>query len=146
MIRAIIFDWIGTLYERNKDLYPFSERVLKTLKPKYKLGLVTLAGKGIKAREKDLEKTGVKHYFDSIIIDTDKSEKQYLQCIQELGTTPDTTAIIDDQMRRLIIGIKLNCKTYWIQTGEFASFPPNSKTGEPTKRIDSIKDLVQLQP
>ena len=29
MIEGIIFDWIGTLYERNKGPFPFSEKVLR---------------------------------------------------------------------------------------------------------------------
>jgi len=142
MVKAIIFDWVGTLFERNKAPYPFSEKVLKTLKPKYGLGLVTLAGQGIEARKRDLEQSGISHYFDSIVIDIEKDKKQYLQCIEELRATPDTTVIVDDQMRRLKTGIELGCKTCWIQTGEFANFPPNKNTGEPTERINSVEDLI----
>ncbi len=143
MIEAIIFDWVGTLFERFKAPYPFSEKVLKELKQNYKLGLVTLAGQGIKKREEDIKKSGLKSYFDSIIIDTDKGKRQYLKCMNELEVTPTQTAIVDDQATRLRVGIKLGCKTYWIRR-EWREFYPNKETGEPTKRINSVKDLVQV--
>jgi FMN phosphatase YigB (HAD superfamily) len=50
MIKAIIFDWVGVLFARFKQPYPFSQSVLKQLKAKYKLGLVTLAGQGLESR------------------------------------------------------------------------------------------------
>jgi FMN phosphatase YigB (HAD superfamily) len=143
-IKAVIFDWVGTLYERNKTPYSFSEKVLTTLKSRYKLGLVTLAGQGVEARKKDLEKSGISEYFDCIVIDTEKDKQQFLRCIEKLKATPKTTAIVDDQMRRLKVGIELDCKTYWIQTGEFAHLPPDKETGEPTARINSVKDLLGI--
>jgi FMN phosphatase YigB (HAD superfamily) len=47
-------------------------------------------------------------------------------------------------MKRLKTGIELGCKTFWIQTGEFSNLPPDKNTGEPTKRIDSVKDLLNI--
>jgi len=59
--------------------------------------------------------------------------------------TPATTAIVDDRtVRGIQIGNQLGCRTYWIQTGEYAHEMPNEETGEPTARINSIEDLLEL--
>ncbi len=71
MIEAIIFDWVGTLFERFKSPYLFSEKVLKKLKKKYKLGLVTLAGQGIEKREKE-----IKESYEELGLEISKLEKE----------------------------------------------------------------------
>jgi len=44
MIEAIIFDWIGTLYQfGGKGLFPYSERVLQELRSRYKLAAISKA-------------------------------------------------------------------------------------------------------
>ncbi len=144
-MKAIMFDWIGTLYERNIGLFPYSERVLSQLKTRYKLGLVSLAKSGISVRKAELEQSGIMHMFDSVIIDTSKTQDHYLRCMEQMGTTPETTAIVDDRTQRGIkIGNQLGCQTFWIQKGEYANETPNEETGEPTFRIDSIEDLVKM--
>ena len=146
MKKAIIWDWIGTLYKRKKGLYPFTKKVLQELKSRgYKFGLVSLTKIGVKARKEELNSSGIMHYFDSIIIDTCKTPKHYKKCMREMGTTSGDTIIVDDRtIRGIKIGNKIGCETYWIQKGEHSQEIPNHKTGEPTYRIDSIKDLLDL--
>jgi len=145
MIQGIIFDWIGTLYERNKGLFPYSVRVLQELKPKYRFGLVSFARNGIEARRKELEESGILHLFDSVIVDTTKTSEHYLRCMKEMGTTPKTTAIVDDRtIRGITAGNRLGCETFWIQQGEHTHEIPNEETGEPTYRINSIEDLLKI--
>ena len=148
---GIIFDWIGTLSAGSKGgVYPYSEKVLQYLREKkeikYRIGLVSIAGFGVKERIKDLEKTGIIYYFDSIIInDKMKTPKHYIQCMHEMGTVPRTTIVVGDTASLEIrIGNKLGCKTYWIQNSVFAPEPPNKKTGEPTKIINSVEDLLKI--
>lgn len=64
--------------------------------------------------------------------------------MRELKVSPGETGIIDDQMRKIRIGIELGCKTYWIQKGDFEKEMPTVETDEPTKRIDSIEDLLEV--
>jgi len=145
MIEGIIFDWVQTLSKGSRELFPYSEKVLRKLKPKYKLGLVSLAGHGNNKRWEDIEATGVKHYFDSIIIDVVKNAEMYLRCIKEMETTPKTTAIVDDRtVRGIKIGNELGCQTYWIKNGPYSHETPNEKTGKPTYVINSVEDLLKL--
>lgn len=144
-MKAIIFDWMGTLYEKNKGLYPYSEEVLKNLKQGCKLGLVSIAKSGLEKRKQELESSGIMPYFDSVIVDISKTAEHYLRCMREMGTTPETTAIVDDRtLRGIMIGNQLGCKTFWIQKGEYAHELPNEETGRPTFIINSVKDLLEL--
>jgi FMN phosphatase YigB (HAD superfamily) len=144
MNNAIIFDWIGTLYERNVGLYPSSEKVLRELKPHYKLGLVSM-GKDPEERKVDVAKSGIADLFDSIIISNAKTHEQYLECIAKLGSIPENTCIVDDRtIRGIMFGNQLGCKTYWIYAGEYGSEFPNKETGEPTYRIRSVEDLLMV--
>ncbi len=145
MIKGIIFDWVGTLSNESRELFPYSEKVLKELKTRYKLGLVSLAGHGNKERREDIEATGVRQFFDSIIIDTSKKPEHYIRCMEEMGTTAATTAIVDDRtVRRIQIGNQLGCTTFWIQKGKYATEIPNRETGEPTHKINSVEDLLRM--
>ena len=76
--------------------------------------------------------------------DKEKTEKHFLQCMKEIGTTPQETAVIDDRtVRGIKVGNQLGCMTFWVQKGKFADELPNEDTGEPTYRIDTIKDLLK---
>ncbi len=144
-MKGIIFDWNGTLYEKKKGLFPKTESTLKTLKQKYKIGLVTLGKEGVEERRRILERSGILHYFDSVIVDTSKSADHYTRCMNDLGTNPSNTYIVDDRTKRgIMIGNALGCKTFWIQKGEFSHELPDEQTGEPSFRIDSVEDLLRF--
>lgn len=144
MIEAIIFDWVGTLYERDKGLFPYSERVLKELKSKYKLALISKAvSNDVETRMKQIDE--IKKYFDAVFVEYDKTPEQFISCIKMLGVKPKNTLVVDDRtVRGIKIGNQLGCITYWIQKGEYAGELPNEETGEPTKRIDSVEDLLKI--
>lgn len=145
VVDGIIFDWIGTLYERDKGAFEWSARVLEALRGDYKLGLVSLAREDIERRRDEIDASGISHYFDSIIVDSNKNPAQYLKCMGEMKTLPSRIAIVDDRMKRGIkIGNLLGCRTYWIQQGEYAHELPDDETGEPTQRINSIEDLLRI--
>ena len=141
-IKAIIFDWAGTLYEKNKGLFPYSEKVLRELKPKYKLAVISKAvSDNVETRLKQINK--ISKYFEVIIVDVDKTPEHYIRCMKKLNIKPENTLIVDDRtLRGIQIGNKLECKTAWIQEGEYANELPNRETGQPTKVIKSVKDLL----
>lgn len=143
-IDAIIFDWAGTLYEKNKGLYPYSEKVLQKLKSKYKLAVISKAvSDNIETRLKQINKIG--KYFDVIIAEIDKTPKQFIKCMKKLNVNPEDTLVVDDRtLRGIKIGNKLGCQTYWIKNGEYAHETPNKETGNPTKIIKSVKDLLTI--
>jgi len=145
-IEGIIFDWIGVLSAGSKGgVYPYSKRVLKELKPNYKLGLVSLAGFGNEKRIKDIDESGLRDYFNSIVVDTTKTIEHYLRCIEEMKLTPETTLIVDDRtIKGISIGNRLGCKTCWVMEKKYLHETPNEKTGEPTYRIKSVEELLSV--
>lgn len=145
MNQAIIFNWISTLYERDKGPFPFSEEILQELKSKYKLGLVSLAGKGLEIRQQEIKNSRLFKYFDSIIIDTSKTKEHFLKCMKEVNSISKNTLVVDDRMSRGIkVGKELNCKTYGIQVGDRSFDKPTEEIGEPDYKINSIKELPSL--
>jgi len=146
MIKGIIFDWIGVLSAGSKGgVYPFAEEVLQRLKHSYQLGLVSLAGFGKKRRRQDIDESSLKTYFDSVVIDTTKTQQHYLRCMDEMNVSPVQTLIVDDRtVRGIKIGNELGCKTCWVMEDTYLDEVPDEKTGEPTFRIKSIKDIFEV--
>ena len=144
-VKGIIFDWVGTLSDGSRKLFPCSMRVIEKLSKNYRLGLVSLAGHGVEARKEDIESTGVLRYLKSVIIDTSKNQEHYLRCMREMETTPETTLIVDDRTQRgIMIGNQIGCRTFWIKDGPYSHEIPDEKTGQPTKIINSVEDLLNI--
>ena len=144
-IEAIIFDWIGTLYQfGGKGLFPYSERVLKELKPKYKLAVISKAvSNNVENRMCQINE--IKQYFKVIIADVDKTPEQFSECMRQLKVKPENTLVVDDRtVRGIQIGNQLGCQTAWIMQGKYSSEIPNEETGEPTYKINSIEDLLKI--
>ena len=144
-IEAIIFDWIGTLYQfGGKGLFPYSERVLKELKPKYKLAVISKAvSNNVENRMCQINE--IKQYFKVIIADVDKTPEQFSECMRQLEVKPENTLVVDDRtVRGIQIGNQLGCQTAWIMQGKYSSEIPNEETGEPTYKINSIEDLLKI--
>lgn len=144
--KAIIFDWIGVLSGGTKGgVYTFSAGVLESLKPEYKLGLVSLAGFGNEKRQQDIINSGLAKYFDSVVIDTTKKPAHYTKCIRELGVTPEETVVVDDRtVKGIMIGNKLGCSTVWVRKGHYEHELPNTETGNPTYVINTIQQLKEI--
>jgi len=145
MIEAIIFDWIGTLYQfGGKGLFSYSERVLTKLKEKgYKLAVISKAlPEDIEERKKQINE--IRSYVDYILVDTEKTREQFLDCIKTLRTTPSKTLVVDDRsIRGIQIGNQIGCETAWIHNGKYSHEMPNEETGAPYYIIDSVEDLLK---
>jgi len=144
MSQAIIFDWIGTLVDRDNGPYSWSKEVLDTLLTQYKLGLVSKRSDPEKGR-KELEESGLSEYFNSIVIARQKTIIEFTKCMNQLSVSPAGTHVVGDRtIREIRIGNQIGCTTYWIQRGEHSHELPNRKTGEPNYRINSVKDLLDI--
>lgn len=144
MPQAIIFDWIGTLVDRNNGPYSWSKEVLSTLSPKYRLGLISKRSDPEKGRM-ELEKFGLSEYFDSVVIARRKTIAEFIKCMNQLDVSHAGTHVVGDRtIREIRIGNQIGCTTYWIQRGEHSHELPNRRTGEPSYRINSVKDLLEI--
>ncbi len=145
MIKAIIFDWIGTLYRfGGKGLFPYSERVLRELHKKYKLAVISKAVSEDTVRRARQIYT-IEKYFGFTAIGENKTPEQFISCMRIMDVKPENTLVVDDRVDRGIqIGNALGCKTAWIRYGKYAHMIPNSRTGEPTYKINSIEHLLKI--
>ena len=144
-IEAIVFDWIGTLCQfDHKGLFPYTEKVLRELKPKYKLAVISKAvSDDVPTRVRQIDE--INDYFAFTAVGDDKTNNQFVSCMNLLNVKPENTLVVDDRMDRGIqIGNALGCKTAWIRQGKYAHMTPDHKTGEPTLRINSIEDLLKI--
>jgi FMN phosphatase YigB (HAD superfamily) len=142
--KAIIFDWIGTLYERDRGPFPYTREVLTELYQDYKIGLVSKRKDPQKGFE-ELKELSLESYFDSVIIARRKTPIEFRKCLAELEITPANTLVVGDRtIREIRIGNQLGCTTYWINAGDHAHELPDKKTGQPNYTINSIKDLLKL--
>ena len=117
MIKAIIFDWVGTLYQFDgKGLFPYSEKVLKKLHTGYKLSLISITKSDINERRKEIEDNGLTKYLEHIIIDVVEYPEQYLECMRKMGTNPEMTLVVNDRVEGIEIGNQLGCETIWIRS------------------------------
>lgn len=148
MMKLIIFDWVGVLYKRNEGLFPFTREILEKLKDEYKFALVTRSH-NVSARKKEINKSGLSHYFKMIkVLDIDNREEKgqaFSEIINKLGIEPKDTIIVDDRMSR---GIKpandLGCVTVWIQKGDRSFDAPSEKLGEPNYKLDNVNELKEI--
>ena len=144
-MEKVIFDWVGTLYQFDgKGLFPFSEEVLRRLSQRYKLAVISKAVSGnVETRRQQIR--DLEHYFEFIVADTEKTQEQFIECIQRLNVRPQETLVVDDRADRGIqIGNRLGCQTAWIRQGKYSDKMPDKETGEPTYRINSVEDLLVI--
>lgn len=163
-IKAIIFNEIEKSGFDGERMSFYSERVLN-LASAYKLAIISEEVPGI-AEIRFLQVNGKIKYFDTLSVNETKNGEQYVECIKKLNVKPENILIVDDELDRGIkIGNELGCQTYWINDERDAHKTLNQETGqpsvctryypeskfkkfecgrEPTKIINSIKDLVNI--
>ncbi len=142
--KGIIFDWIGTLYDKQNGIFPEARKVLLALRPHYRLGLVSLAHHR-KKRESQLRESKLRNYFDAIIIATKKTPDYYQWCMREMGSTPATTTVVDDRITRgIAIGNQLGCTTCWIMNPKYADEGPNEDYDPPHYSLHSLDGLLHI--
>jgi beta-phosphoglucomutase-like phosphatase (HAD superfamily) len=145
MRKGIIFDWIGTLAKNSDEIFPYSERVVRRLSGRYRISVISIAGFGIEKRCKEIDDSGLREYFDHVVVDEVKTPEQYLECMRIMKTNPRDTFVVDDRaFRGIKIGNQLGCKTYWIRNGRYSHETANEETGEPYEIINSVEDLLNI--
>jgi len=154
MIKAVILDWIGTLYQRDIGLFPDSEQTLSALQKKgVRMSLVSLT-KNDNSRKVEIESSGLTKYFDHVVINKTKDASQYLMCMHLMNLRHNSpneqisnrnTLLVDDRtLRGIKIGNELQCPTAWIRRGEYSHEIPNQETGQPSYTIETVSDILRI--
>ena len=150
MIKAIIFDLGDTIiHSGTETLIPHTHELLKLLKPKYKLGLITNVPPEI-SREFVIElltKTGLKPYFKHIIVSSElgynKPDPRIFQLmLQKLETKPQETIMIGNTIATDIFGAnRIGMKTILLQLEQEYK---RSEWETPDHTVHSLKDIEKI--
>jgi HAD superfamily hydrolase (TIGR01549 family) len=115
--------------EREAKLYPRTKDVLKTLKRKFPLGMITDSDGNVKIKQSRLKKIGIIPFFKAIVTGDDTSfEKPHLEnftlLCKKLKVRPEHCVMVGDSASRdLAPAKKLKMKTIWTKQ----SLPRDSK-------------------
>lgn len=147
MIKAVIFDFGRTLYDRDDNrFFPETPEALEKLASKYKLAIVSMAISGDPGERKRLLKEGdLEKYFSSTIFVREDKDSAYEKALLELGVKPEEVAIVDDRVKR---GIKWGngkgTMTIWLRNGKFRDELPDETTGVPIHIITNLSELLKI--
>lgn len=85
------------------ELLPGVEETLQQLSPKYKLVVATKGD--LLDQQRKLQRSGLTRYFDHIEIMADKTEKEYGQLLNALGTSPEHFLMVGNSMKSDIMPV-----------------------------------------
>lgn len=164
MIKAILFDLGDTLVkeesagdkhaaEAELEKVPFVDEVLRQLKGKFKLAIVTNTSV---SREEDIRraliKLGLAEYFDAIVTSIDvghekPDERIFRVALKKLRVKPAEAIMIGNRIKTDILGAnKLGIKTVYFKWNDRYSEEVESPLERPNHTISSIKDLLDVLP
>ena len=146
MIKAIIFDWGRTIYDKeNRKLFPETQSVLEYCFKKYNLSIVSLAtDNDIEGRFELINRFGIGKYFKLILFHLADKESLLRNAIGNLNLKPEDIIVIDDRIKRLSFPIKIGCKTIWIKKGKFSDEEPDSESGKPDYIVESLEEVLNI--
>jgi len=122
--------------------YPQAIEVLKTLKQKYKLGMIT-NGVGMTQRIK-IAKLGCEPYMDLILVSGEEGIRKpdtriFQKALDLLHVTAEETAFVGDSLKFDMEGsIAIGMTPIWIHPD------PTKTTDLPVTRIHRIEDLLEI--
>ena len=139
MIKCIIFDLIGTLYdEGSSNLHRDGIQVLKQLKKRHHLVLVTDLNKD---KHKLVENLGLYNYFDKVII-SKKNKELFKNIINDKKILPSESLVIGDNLENEIkIAKTLNMKYLFVDRKNYLQGPNViSSLNQINSHLGNVKD------
>jgi len=104
--RTILPEEIGAVLKNARDLLhlpctplPGVEETLKTLRNSGRYKLILLTKGDLLDQENKLKRSGLKEYFDRVVILSDKGEEQYLQICKEEGLKPEDMVMVGNSFK-----------------------------------------------
>lgn len=146
MIKLIIFDYGGTIYNPTTDqLYPVTEELLTKLRDsKFKLSLVSRAD-NVKQRLDDFKRFYLGNYFEFMEAVPETRSKNFIPILKKFNFMPEECLVVGDYVKSEIKeGNKIGIKTIWIKNGEFPNVLPQKDQEKPDYMIESLENLLPL--
>lgn len=146
MIKLIIFDYGGTIYNPTTDqLYPVTKELLSKLHDsKFKLALVSRAD-DVKQRLDDFKRFHLENYFEFMEAVPEGKIKRFATVLKKFNVSSKECLIVGDYVKSEIKeGNKIGIKTIWIKNGEFPKTLPQEEQEKPKYTIQSLEKLLPL--
>lgn len=145
-IKAVIFDWGRTIYDKdNERLFPETVEVLEYCASKYSLCIVSLAiDDDIEGRFVKLDKYEIRKYFKFALFHVSDKDSLFRNAVGNLNVPNNQIAVVDDRMKRLAWSIQHGLQTVWVQKGKFADELPSEETGQPKFTIKELAELRKI--
>jgi len=149
MIRAVIFDWGGTLWS-NEDqaLMPGAEVLLEYCKNKgYGLALLS-RGDDVyfEVKREFIQKSGVEYYFAKVVLSTKKEKEEIDEIRKTLGDIlyKDIIMIGDRVQVDVKVANQLGMQSIWVRQGKFAEELPDKETREPCHIVSTLQEIRDI--
>lgn len=128
-------------------LYPDTEKILKTLSPKYKLGIIANQSAGTQER---IDNWNIGKYFDVVAASAElgcakPDLRIFTIALEQANCNPENAVMIGDRLDNDVVPAKkLGMKTVWVRQG-FAKYQAVHNDNEkPGFVIDSIGEIAKL--
>jgi len=146
MEKIIIFDFNRTLYDPEfKKLMRGARGLLKNLRKKYGLYLITSDSDADEDRKALIAMLGIKNYFRRILFCKKKTKQEFRKIINKKHIDRKSSFVIGDQIRREIkIGNSLGLKTIRICVGKFSGEFSKSGMEKPDFEIKKLKEIERI--
>lgn len=144
MYKALIFDFGRTIYDKdNNCLFPKITEVFEYCRTNgYKLFMISNYETG---REEIIRDSGVRKYFDKIVVTKGKNKKDFLRCISGVGLEPKDVLVVGDRIKSEIrIGNELGADTVWFKHGKYSGVKPENYAEKPTHTIIRLQQLFDI--
>lgn len=143
MIKAIIFDFNGTLFDSISSLSPGAKDLLDFCKEKgLKMGAVTMGS---------YDTTIIHHleldqYIESIrVVDASKSPTDYEAACEALGVQTEEAIGLGDQLTTDIRCMNMaGGKTIWLSKGQGSGFSSTNPDERPTYEAKDLKEAKEV--
>ncbi|MBI3103658.1 HAD hydrolase-like protein [Candidatus Daviesbacteria bacterium] len=146
MIKAVIFDYAGTIYNPySSKLYPEVMDVLNFLAQKgLKLALISRSS-NLEARLEEFRDLNLRKYFRILEAVPVENKKEFTHLLKGLNVKAEECLIVGDRVKSEILeGNKIGARTVWVLQGEFLDETPESELEKPDYTINSLGELLTI--
>ena len=133
--------------KESEQLYPDTQKILKTLSQKYKLGII--ANQSAETQER-MDNWNISKYFDVVAASAElgfaKPDLRIFQfALERANCNPENAVMIGDRLDNdMVPAKKLGMKTVWVRQG-FAKYQTVHNDSEnPDFVMDSIREILKL--
>lgn len=130
-----------------EKLYPETERILRTLSGRYKLGIIANQSEGTEER---LVNFGIREYFDIIVSSAEegvaKPDKRIFElALQRAGCSAAESCMVGDRLDNDIApAAEMGMCTVWVRQGWFGKGNVDIARFKPDYTVDSISDVLEI--